>query len=152
MKKISALTAAIAATAFTACADTSAWTVTDIVDPLDDTVTKSARVISGRTAALAINCRPDGLLVYLQVGLLDMDFHDTRTVQWRVDDNPLVKQTWMNGQKGGAAIMHADADAFINAVKAADTRLVVRSGGETASFRLDGSKQPIAEVLDHCDR
>ena len=51
-----------------------------------------------------------------------MDFHDTRVVQWRVDDSPLNEQTWMNGQKGGAAIANADADMFIQAVQDADTR------------------------------
>lgn len=152
MNKIIISLAAAAITTFTACADTSAWRLAERIDPLDDTVTKSAQIMSGRNAVLAINCRAEHLFVYLQVGLLDMDFHETRVVQWRVDDQPLVEQTWMNGQKGGAGIGHADADLFIQAVKDADTRLVVRSGGETVSFGLDGSKQPLDEVLQHCDR
>ncbi len=152
MKKIITVTASAAAIALSAYADTSAWTVVDHVDPLDDTVTKSAQVMSGQTAVLAINCRATELFIYLQVGLLDMDFHDTRTVQWRVNDKPPVEQVWMNGQKGGAGIMHADADAFVQAIKTADTRLVVRSGDETASFQLEGGKQAIDAVLGHCAR
>ena len=69
MNKIIISIAAAAATAFTASADTSAWRVAEHIDPLDDTVTKSAQAMSGRNAVLAINCRAGELFAYLQVGI-----------------------------------------------------------------------------------
>lgn len=152
MRKISSLIAAALVTACSASAESSAWKLVQNVDPLDDAVSKSARVFAGRHAGLAVTCNRGNLFVYLKANVLDLDFHDTRTVAWRVDEEPPIEQLWFNGDKGGAGIDHTEARAFIAAIKSADERLVIRSGGETVIFGLNGSSQTIDEVVDHCDQ
>lgn len=152
MRKMIPLLAAGLIAACSASADNSPWKLVETVDPLDDAVSKSARVRSGPYAGLAVTCNRGNLFVYAKANLLDMDFHDTRTVAWRIDDEPPVEQAWFNGDKGGAGIDHVEARSLIDAIKGGDERLVIRSGGETVVFGLIGSETVIDEVIAHCER
>ena len=133
-----------------AYAQSTAWTSDQSVDPMTDVSQTIAVTSIDRHSNLAFICQVGELIAYAQTNYIDMEFGDRRNVTWRVDQNPPVKQAWSNVRKGGAFTSRDDAKLMAEAVKAAEARIVVRSGGETRTFTANGSTQAINEVLDAC--
>lgn len=142
--------AALALTSGATAQGTAPWQVQVHQDPMTDTVQVLVGTEGNGTLAGFACDRHDLRMFMVQTHIFDIELGDYRQVTWRVDSHEPVTQTWINNSNAGASIYDAEAVALARKVANAQERFVVRSGGETISFSIDGSTSTIAQAFERC--
>ncbi len=132
-------------------AQSSNWQWTQSVDQMTDEVRYMA-FTQAQNRVAAFICEPgDGIrTVRVNNRLLDIELGDQRDVVWRVDQASAREATWYNVEDGGAITTGPEAIEFAVAVRNAQERLVIRSGGVTSRYSVTGSTAAIDAVFEAC--
>jgi hypothetical protein len=100
---------------------------------------------------LIVGCSSNTIWVTVKLGALDIRFGDYREVAWRVDQETAVYQKWENLERGGAMLFDNEAIEMAQAIRDATSRIVVKSGTQTAEFGAEGSTNAINQVMESCN-
>ena len=132
-------------------AQSSNWQWIRNVDQMSDQVRYMA-FTQGENRVAAFICEPDGGFRTARVNnrLLDIELGDQREFIWRVDQADARESRWYNVEDGGAIATGPEAIEFAVAIRNAQDRLVVRSGGVTARYSVTGSTAAIDVVFEAC--
>tara|TARA_R110001606_G_scaffold271400_6_gene420021 strand:- start:401 stop:757 length:357 start_codon:yes stop_codon:yes gene_type:complete len=106
----------------------------------------------GENRVAAFICEPGEGFRTVRVNnrMLDIELGGQRDVVWRVDQAPAREASWYNIDDGGAITTGPEAIEFADAVRKAQDRLVIRSGGVTARYSVAGSTAAIDAVFEAC--
>ena len=132
-------------------AQSSDWQWIRNVDQMSDQVRYMA-FTQGENRVAAFICEPDGGFRTARVNnrLLDIELGDQRDFTWRVDQADAHESRWYNVDDGGAITTGPEAIEFAVAIRNAQDRLVVRSGGVTARYSVTGSTAALDAVFEAC--
>jgi hypothetical protein len=132
-------------------AQSSDWQWIRNVDPLSDQVRYMA-FTQGENRVAAFICEPDGGMRTARVDnrLLDIELGDQRDFIWRVDQADARESRWYNVDDGGAITTGPEAIEFAAAIRNAQDRLVIGSGGVVARYSVSGSTAAIDAVFEAC--
>ena len=132
-------------------AQSADWQWIRNVDQMSDQVRYMA-FTRGENRVAAFICEPDGGFRTARVNnrFLDIELGEQRDFIWRVDQADARESRWYNVDDGGAITTGLEAIEFAVAIRNAQDRLVVRSGGVTARYSVTGSTAAIDAVFEAC--
>jgi hypothetical protein len=127
------------------------WEMHEDKDPMNDQVTYGA-ALKGDGGLLVVMCKAGTASIIFSTKTYLGDY-DTRPIEYRFDDEPLVKDNWTSS-KAITTIDNAEAIVFAIHIERAK-RLVIRaynfqSESFTGIFDLTGAASAIPKVLAHC--